>query len=200
MTRTRNTQEADPPDGLHVRPSRCWLTGDPKWRATYTVEGMPGPTFEDRCPIWAWRRAMEGITRQAWNRSGYSPKTETQSPADSLIGTTAAPATPTDESPNCSSVPEKRSFSEPHAAELSGRGVTSLTIPAKSGSTARSSATKPVRSAANSYDKRMRLLIASGLIKGITRSWTPSLFDLETPDTASSQLAGSGAERRRAAC
>ena len=86
-----------------------------------------------------------------------------------------ADSTPTVERGNCSVAPVKRLFSVPTLAMLDLFGGSSLTTVStnelangKAESTAPSSATSREYSAANSFAKRTRLLIAYGLIAGTT--------------------------------
>ena len=82
--------------------------------------------------------------------------------------TTQPTDTPMDESEFSLSVQVKNSSSEPNEPmpSLSGDD-SSMTVVSKV-STVLSSETKASTNRPNSFDKRMRLLIASGLIKGIT--------------------------------
>lgn len=94
---------------------------------------------------------------------------------NSMSATTATESTQTAESACCSSAQERSGPSEPGPVTPSLFGgsslTTALTSEPESGSEgliARPSETKVRIEARNSYVRRMRLLIASGLIAGIT--------------------------------
>jgi len=77
-------------------------------------------------------------------------------------------------------------------------GATSSTTAGKTGSTAPCSATKAPTDPQTSYAKRMRLLIASGLIAGITPSSERKRSAQRTLDFAFSEPGGDDAEERKA--
>src|SRR5262245_52662302 len=113
---------------------------------------------------------------------------------NSMSAITAATHTQTADSENSSSDPERRlsfALSQPMP---SSSGVSSSMTADRTELTAPSSETSPDISARNSYDKRMRLLIASGLIAGITPTSRRKRSSQQTLDFALSKQAGGDAE------
>jgi hypothetical protein len=114
-----------------------------------------------------------------------------------MNGTIHVIITPMDESENCFLAPDKSLFCELNEAMPCSLGENSLTIAlmreqaeSKKASIARSSATNQVTSVPLSFDKRMQLLIASGLIAGITPLSVRQQWNQETLDSVSSWLDG----------
>jgi hypothetical protein len=93
---------------------------------------------------------------------------ETLTVSTSTNGITRLGTTLTDESASSSSALVKRLCSEPSGLMPSLSGGTSSMTAAKKESTAPSSVTKDAAYHRASYAKRIRLLIASGLVAGIT--------------------------------
>lgn len=91
----------------------------------------------------------------------------------------------------------RKSSSELSAATPSSCGETSSTTAGKTESTAPLSATRARISARGSYDRRIRLLMSSGLIAGITPTSMRQRSPQKTLDFAFSQLGGDGAGARR---
>jgi hypothetical protein len=87
-------------------------------------------------------------------------------------GTIAADSTPMAAGKPSSSVQGKRSFSGLRKRMQCGSGETSTTIAGSKGSIAPSLGMSQRIEARNSYAKRIKLLIASGLIAGITPTST----------------------------
>jgi hypothetical protein len=119
-----------------------------------------------------------------------------QSAGESSTGTTPDTATPTDDPHAYSLGRVKRCCSGRCTPMPSSRGGTLLTTADKMASVVPSSATRASTKVQDSFDRRMRLLTASGLIAGTTRSWTPPLFGLGTPDGASCAPGGVGVGRQ----
>lgn len=86
---------------------------------------------------------------------------------NSMNDTIPATDTEMDERQDCSPVPEKRSYYGLFSEMPCLCGESSSTRAAKKASTVLSSEMSPRTKAANSFDKRATLLIASGLVKGI---------------------------------
>ena len=119
----------------------------------------------------------------------------------STRNTTQRIATPTDASVNCFAAPARKLCCELSTEQLSLFGVSSWTTVKtiapendKTGSTARRSETKGRIKVQSSFDKRMRLLIASGLIAGITPTSTRQRSGQRILATAFYALGGVGAE------
>ena len=111
--------------------------------------------------------------------------------------TTQPVRTKTDETENCLSDLEKKSCSEPRAETPSLCGGTLSTTQASKESIAPRSETKAGIGPATSYAKRIRLLIASGLIAGITPTSIRERSAQRTLDFVLSQPDGVGADGQR---
>lgn len=118
-----------------------------------------------------------------------------------LIATKTTDASAT----NVSAARAKSSFSELQAAMQCSSGATSLTTAptnalatAKPASTVLSSATRVSTYQANSFAKRMQLLMRFGLIAGITPTSTAKRSPQGTLDSAFSPLGGSDAAEPKA--
>lgn len=94
--------------------------------------------------------------------------------------------------------PEKSSSSERQKQMHFSFGGDSSTIPAKLASTALSSATNQRIEVPTSFDRRTRLLIASGLVAGITPMSIRRECGAEIPDFVSSWRGGADAGTRKA--
>src|SRR5215207_3630943 len=103
-------------------------------------------------------------------------------------------STPTVESDGNSSDLEKRSCCEQPTQMPYSSGESSLTIAAKQESTAPSSETKGYVRVRNLYAKRIRLLMSSGLIAGITPTSIRKRSGQQTLDFAFCKPVGEGAE------
>ena len=115
----------------------------------------------------------------------------------STTGTTRPTNMLTEERGNCSAVQAKRSCCE-HGKETPALcGESSKMIPVKQELTARCSATSQPTLVANSYVKRMRLLIAAGLVKGIIPTSKRKGSNQQTLDAVLRLPAGRDAERQR---
>lgn len=119
----------------------------------------------------------------------------------STKNTTRRIATQMVASANCSAAPEKRSYCEPLTVQPSLFGdnskttaLTSAPENSRTASTARPSGTKGRTRVHSSFVKRMRLLIASGLIGGITPTSTRKGSSQRTLATAFYALGGADAE------
>lgn len=106
--------------------------------------------------------------------------------------------TATVESANCSADPEKNLFCELRQGMLFSCGESSETPADKQESIARRSGMKERIAARNSFDRRMRLLIASGLVCGITPTSIRQQCGARIPDFVSSLPAGDGAVKLKA--
>jgi hypothetical protein len=102
-----------------------------------------------------------------------------------------------DESADNSSAPEKRSCSEPSEQMPSSSGETSLTTADSRESTVPSFVTKDPAYHRASSDKRIKLLIASGLVAGITPTSTRHQSPQQTLDFALSPPGGDAAAELR---
>ena len=131
--------------------------------------------------------------------SGGSQRTETLTASNSMSGTIVANGTPTDELVSNSSDQEKKSSSERLEETPFLFGENSSTTADSKGSTARFSETSQYIAARNSYVRRIRLLIASGLIAGITPMCVRKRSSQLTLDFALSRPGGSDVEPPRAA-
>jgi hypothetical protein len=94
----------------------------------------------------------------------------------------------------------KRSSYEPSEPMPFSFGESLLMTAAKLESTAQSSAMSQAIEVHTSYDKRIRLLIASGLIAGITPTSTRKGSPQATLDFAFSRRGGGGADEPKADC
>src|SRR3990167_6582303 len=112
---------------------------------------------------------------------------------------TVAADTPMAEPENCSRDREKRSSSERNSVMPSGSGGSSRIIQDSKESTAPCSETKAHTKARLSFNRRIKLLMSSGLIAGITPTSTAKQSAQLTLDTAFSRLDGCDAARRKAA-
>jgi len=117
---------------------------------------------------------------------------ETKTALNCTSDTTVAIDTPTSDLENCSQVQAKKSsFAQKQAMQcLCGEG--SSTALASAVSTAPYSETKARIDPANSYTKRIKLLIESGLVAGITPTSTRKRSDQQTLDFALSPQGGIG--------
>ena len=95
---------------------------------------------------------------------------------------------------------ERNLFSGPAKGMQCLRGESSSTTPVRQGLIAPCSAMRAEFGAATSFDRRTQLLIASGLVAGITPLSKRKRLPQETLDFASSQLAGDAAERQNQDC
>lgn len=134
------------------------------------------------------------------NRSGGSPRKATLTASRCMSVITVAIDTATAANDDSSSGQEKNLSCEPNMLMPCGSGDTSTTTPANRVSTARYSATSRAIRARALYAKRIRLLIASGLIAGITPMSTRRGSPQKTLDFAFSKQAGASAEKLKAAC
>jgi hypothetical protein len=91
----------------------------------------------------------------------------------------------------------KRSCCEPWPATPCSFGENSKTTAASTASTAPFSEMSRATKAATSFDKRMQLLMQSGLVAGITPTSTRKRYGQQTLDIAFSQLGGVDAEQQR---
>jgi hypothetical protein len=119
---------------------------------------------------------------------------ETLTALNSMSGITAATNMRMAENEKFSSAPVKKSFSEPSTQMPCSLGDGSLMTAANAESTAPFSETKAHTLVANSYAKRIRLLIASGLIAGITPTSVRKRSNQATLDFAFSKQDGINAE------
>ena len=131
---------------------------------------------------------------------GGLQKTETLTALNSMNVTTRPINTRMDESENSSLAPERRSSLEQPAETACSYGESSLTTAGKTESTAPSSETRASTGAATSFDRRMRLLIACGLIAGITPSSVRQRSNQLTLDIAFSWQDGEDAAGLNLAC
>lgn len=112
--------------------------------------------------------------------------------------TTQHTSTAMDDRGNCSAGLEKNSCCELRQAMLFLCGESSSTAAANKASTAQCSEMSRRTKAANSFDKRTKLLIASGLVRGITPSSIRRKLGAVIPDFVSYQPDGESADLRKA--
>jgi hypothetical protein len=108
--------------------------------------------------------------------------------------TTVATNTPMGENENYLLGLGRRLYSEPKQLTLCLFGESSLTIADKKESTALYSGTKARIQVQTSYDKRIELLTASGLIAGITPLCVRKRLSLTTQGSVLLQLDGASAD------
>lgn len=123
---------------------------------------------------------------------------ETLTASPSMSGITVATTTLTDESEHRCLAPEKRSCLEPSQQTQSLDGASSLMTQDSKESTAPFLETREHIKVRNSYDRRIRLLIASGLIAGITPTSVRKRSGQATLDIAFSRQDGGSAEEPKA--
>ena len=95
---------------------------------------------------------------------------------------------------------EKKSFCELRQGMLFGLGESLSTTVDSKASTVLCSETRASTVAVNSFDRRMRLLIASGLIRGITPTSIRRECGVAIPDFVSLLPDGDDAVEQKAAC
>lgn len=117
-----------------------------------------------------------------------------------MKNTTVAINTPTGENENYLSDRAKRLYSEPKQLTLCLFGESLSTIAGKQESTALCSGTKACIEAQTSYDKRIELLTASGLIAGITPLYVRKRLSPPTPAFALLRLDGASADAQNPGC
>ncbi|WP_197483789.1 hypothetical protein [Ralstonia mannitolilytica] len=116
---------------------------------------------------------------------------------NSMSATTQPTDTPMDGNESCSSAQAKKSSYEPAREMPSSPGESSKTTVGSKASIAPSSGTSHDTAVRNSFAKRMRLLIASGLIAGITPTSIAKRWPQGTLDFAFSQPDGNDADGQR---
>jgi len=114
--------------------------------------------------------------------------------------TTVAINTLTGENENCLLGLEKRLYSEPKQLTLCLFGESSLTIVDKQESIALCLGTKAHIKAQTSYNKRIELLTASGLIAGITPLFVRKRLSPTTQDSVLLLLDGASADAQNLGC
>jgi hypothetical protein len=117
-----------------------------------------------------------------------------------MKNTTVAINTPTGENENYLLGQVKRLYSEPKPLTPCLSGESSSTIADKQESTALCSGMKARIEAQTSYDKRIELLTASGLIAGITPLYVRKRLNPPTPASALLRLAGASAGAQNLGC
>lgn len=136
----------------------------------------------------------------ACSRIGISRKTAISPASRSTSGITLPTVIETAEADTSLSAPARRSSSAQRELMPSLFGETSSMIAGKTESTAPSSETKVRLSRPSLSDRLTPSLILSGLIAGTTPSSIRKVSGATILDFASSKLAGSDAERQKAAC
>ena len=131
---------------------------------------------------------------------GGSQKTATLTASQCMNAITQPIDTPTDASENCLSAQGKRLSCEPSELMPYGSGASSSMTADRMELTAPCSETKASTGVVTSFEKRMRLLIASGLIAGITPTSTRVGSPQVTLDFAFSRQGGNDAGIRKADC
>lgn len=174
--------------------------GEGSWKVSPIDAAMPTQTTRQDLTL-----CSPVLGARSGTCTGGSPRTETSFASTCTVGITRDTSTPAADSRNSLSGPARNSCSEHGRPTRSGRGDFSSTTASTNGpgsgnpaSTAPSFATNRPSLVPNSFEKRTQLLIASGLVCGITPTWMRKKSTAATQAIASSLLGGDDADLRKA--